>query len=106
MIKLNEVKAIVDYTEGKLQEQLDYAESIKDSSLERCIKNLLIDEGLEIRIVNDFAPRSFEFAKYRNGNYVSNGGIIWHGDHDNGGDGSAPTFSVCLTPTKGWAIHT
>ena len=35
-----------------------------------------------------------------------NGGIIFHGQHDNGGDGSAPTYSVCLTTTDGWSIHT
>jgi hypothetical protein len=35
-----------------------------------------------------------------------NGGLIYHGKHDNGGDGSAPTFSVNLTPQYGWSIHT
>jgi hypothetical protein len=35
-----------------------------------------------------------------------NGGLIYHGQHDNGGDGSAPTFSVNLTPQYGWSIHT
>lgn len=35
-----------------------------------------------------------------------NGGLIFHGDHDGGGDGGMPTLSVCLQPTDGWAIHT
>lgn len=33
-------------------------------------------------------------------------GLIFHGSHDNGGDGSAPTFAVNLTPVNGWALHT
>lgn len=35
-----------------------------------------------------------------------NGALIYHGPHDNGGDGGAPTFSVNLVPTNGWSIHT
>ena len=35
-----------------------------------------------------------------------NGGLIYHGTHDNGGDGGAPTFSVNLSPVNGWSIHT
>ena len=35
-----------------------------------------------------------------------NGGVIFHGTHDGGGNGGAPTFSVCLSPTDGWSIHT
>jgi len=35
-----------------------------------------------------------------------NGGLIFHGPHDNGGDGGAPTFSVNLSPQDGWSIHT
>ena len=35
-----------------------------------------------------------------------NGGLIYHGPHDRGGDGSAPTFSVNLNPHDGWSIHT
>ena len=53
------------------------------------------------RLFKDFAPYSFEFSA--GGLY---GGLIFHGSHDGGGNGSAPTFSVCLTPTDGWSIHT
>ena len=35
-----------------------------------------------------------------------NGGLIYHGKHDNGGDGGFPTLSVNLTPQYGWSIHT
>ncbi len=34
------------------------------------------------------------------------GGLIYHGEHDRGGDGEAPTFSVNLTPQNGWSVHT
>lgn len=35
-----------------------------------------------------------------------NGGLLYHGTHDRGGDGGAPTFSVNLLPVNGWSIHT
>lgn len=59
----------------------------------------------------DFAPQSFSFTMHRpdkEGVMVPwfNGGLIFHGDHDNGGDGSAPTFSVNLSPASGWQVHT
>jgi hypothetical protein len=87
-------------------------------------------------ITPDFAPYSFNFALYTRckpdyekryslttdweyGRYMveqypelegralyMNGGLIFHGKHDNGGDGGAPTFSVNLTPTSGWSVHT
>jgi hypothetical protein len=64
-----------------------------------------------VRLYKDFAPYSFEFVKeYRaeSGEWVTyyNGGLIYHGPHDRGGDGSAPTFSVNLSPSDGWSIHT
>jgi len=60
----------------------------------------------------DFAPHSFFFsveAKYEGeeewtSQYV--GGMIFHRPHDNGGDGGSPTFSVTMSPTDGWSIHT
>jgi len=62
----------------------------------------------EIELYPDFAPYSFEWA-WRNletNKIIMNGGLIYHGKHDNGGDGGAPTFSVSLTPQSGWCIHT
>jgi hypothetical protein len=49
----------------------------------------------------DFAPYSFTFMV---GNLQ--GGLIYHGDHDRGGDGGAPTYSVNLSPETGWRLHT
>lgn len=77
---------------------------------------------------SDFAPLSFSFCMYAKAKpgmglkpsdwivkefpdllgYVFwfNGGLIFHGKHDNGGDGGAPTFSVSLSPVNGWSVHT
>ena len=49
----------------------------------------------------DYSPYSFLF----DAGYI-NGGCIFHGQHDNGGDGGAPTYSVNLEKTYGWSIHT
>ena len=111
-----------DLTDGKLQETLEFAKTIGDNSLQACLDRLkkveenYNEEGkidVETQIFNDFAPKSFEFCRvwYKNGRdykpeFMSNGGIIFHGKHDNGGDGGAPTFSVSLTPCNGWQIHT
>jgi hypothetical protein len=95
-----------DLTEGKLDEALKYAETIKDDSLQKCLKRLDYD-GVEAEVMTDFAPLSFYFVRYdKDRKFRGNGGIIFHGKHDNGGDGGAPTFSVCLTPCNGWQIHT
>lgn len=98
-----------DLTLGKLDEALEVATQRKDDSLQKCLDRLeQTDENCETitHIFTDHAPLSFYFARYRNEQFSGNGGIIFHGVHDNGGDGSAPTFSVNLTPTNGWAIHT
>lgn len=54
----------------------------------------------------DFAEKSFTWAIVKDGKVKMNGGMILHGAHDNGGDGGAPTFSVNLSPTTGWQLHT
>ena len=105
-----------DVTHGKLDEALQYASSINDDSLQKCIDRLKRSEEnykesgqpIETYVTEDFAPYSFYFYKtyVESEEFVSNGGIIFHGAHDNGGDGSAPTFSVNLTSTYGWSIHT
>lgn len=87
----------------QLKEKLDYLNTYADherKGLTKCV------------LYKDFAPYSFEFCMLRKdmetGEYRRwfNGGLIYHGDHDNGGDGSAPTFSVNLNPVSGWSIHT
>ena len=83
-------------------------------SLEECLERLTRPfMGRESRTVirKDFAPYSFEFVKtYKSESgaweYAYNGGIIYHGPHDNGGDGGMPTLSVNLEPHNGWSIHT
>ena len=102
---------LIDHTEGKLAEAIAYARKIGDSSL---ISNLQWKrrrygwEKQEVHIWTDWAPLSFGFALREVGTQRTflNGGIIFHGKHDNGGDGSAPTYSVNLTPVNGWATHT
>lgn len=91
--------------------------------------------GMRLLVMSDFAPLSFYFIKEvlccckcdsslwydsmtcrtcgqkvdeSNGEWKRdyNGGIIFHGNHDRGGDGGTPTFSVNITPVNGWATHT
>lgn len=101
---------IVDRTDGKLKEALEYAEKIANTSLKERLErlgNVDDNQGTTTEIYNDFAPLSFEFhRKDREGKVVTFGGIIYHGPHDGFGSGSAPTFSVSLEPTIGWSIHT
>lgn len=61
-----------------------------------------------IELYPDFAPHSFFWVwrETESKRVIMNGGLIYHGKHDNGGDGGAPTFSVNLTPQSGWSIHT
>ena len=103
-----------DLTEGKLQETLEFAKTIQNDSLQECLNHLEsvdeIHEGIETRVYNDFAPKSFYFVRwdtFRNKMWM-NGGIIFHGAHDNGGEGGSPTFSVSLSGSKEtrWEIHT
>lgn len=114
-------------TDGKLQEALEYAKKKGDTSLQRCLDRLKQTEEnirtngcphVNTDIYPDFAPLSFEFVRYEEleictpygvehkKEFMSNGGIIYHGPHDDFGSGGSPTFSVCLEPTNGWSIHT
>jgi hypothetical protein len=66
----------------------------------------LLDNWI-VELYTDFAPHSFawtEFSPTRQRGL--SGGLIYHGQHDGGGNGQAPTFSVNLTPISGWANHT
>lgn len=108
------INYLEDQTEGKLVETIKFSREIKNPSLIRCIKNLryahkngsYLKDGKTI-IYNDFADKSFYFVRYnKEGEPRGNGGIIFHGTHDNGGNGGAPTFSVNLIPVDGWQIHT
>jgi hypothetical protein len=62
----------------------------------------------ECQLYKDFAPQSFAFDMLRNGKRWFNGGLIFHGPHDRGGDGGMPTLSVSLNPDTRphWQVHT
>ena len=100
---------IIDRTDGKLMEAIKLSRKLKDLSLIKCLQSLKkVGNNHEVRhiIFQDFAPYSFYFIREKNNIPISNGGIIFHGKHDGFGSGSAPTFSVSLTKTNGWQIHT
>jgi len=95
-----------DLTEGKLTETLEYAKSIKDESLQKCIESLeRVDKniGTETRISVDYAPKSFYFVRMREEQFVSNGGIIFHGSKETG---HMKNDAVQMEHTLGWSIHT
>lgn len=109
---------VYNYTNGGLLEATQAAIGMNDESLTKCLDRLENYGADMLVIAPDYAPLSFHFGLYRRteeGEHMIegercqlylNGGIIFHGKHDNGGDGSAPTFSVNLTPCNGWSIHT
>lgn len=83
----------------QLQQELDYLGNYSGSENTLC------------QLYSDRAPYSFGFCMQKRndeGQWVRwfCGGLIFHGAHDNGGDGGAPTFSVNLTPMEGWQVHT
>lgn len=89
-----------DQLKGKLNYLAQFGCKQDGTDPERCICTLH----------KDFAPHSFGWStqiRKEDGTYDHwlAGGLIFHGPHDNGGDGGAPTFSVSLTPTDGWEIH-
>jgi len=80
-----------------------------DHSLDWAIGNLMCWHPFDgtALISRDFHNQSFFFQEIdSNGRFGICGGIIFHGRHDNGGDGGAPTFSVNVSPVDGYAIHT
>lgn len=101
---------MIDLTDGTLATELVKATLEENYSLAECLSRFLqIEEnypGTVHKIATDFAPRSFGFTRYVNDNPTTSGGIIYHGKHDGYGSGGAPTFSVSMTPTTGWSIHT
>ena len=115
------MNGVIDNTNGKLQEIRDFAKKTKQSnkffkmigSLKRLNKNGYPDCNLWL--FPDFAPMSLSFAlikkevsrpPYSFEDIKLNGGLIYHGEIDNYGSGSAPTFACCIEPTHGWSVHT
>lgn len=100
---------IIDGTEKHVDEVKEFASKI--GLLEQLNNKLDYlnnygDGNWCCHIGKDFAPYSFAFEMYKDDQFRFNGGLIFHGSHDNGGDGSAPTFSVNLSPVIGWEVHT
>ena len=102
-----------DLTNGALDEQLQYAESIGNITLSDCIKRLKgVEEncGYETTITKDFAPRSFCFSRKskKTGEFAGNGGIIFHDVSNGVGTAGGPSFSVSLDDDvkPRWSIHT
>jgi hypothetical protein len=96
-----------------LAEVRAFADKIgKRDDLERSLERLggYRDVPVRCRLFRDFAPYSFGFVvEFLRGDkwvFGYNGGLIYHGAHDRGGDGGAPTFSVNLVPADGWRVHT
>lgn len=86
----------------KLQETLSYLDGYAGRDRTVC------------ELSRDFAPQSFRFAMYQNKEgkdpaYWFNGAVIFHGPHDGGGSGGAPTYSVCVSSEDEkphWQVHT
>lgn len=111
---------IIDTTFGHLDEVKAFAERVgKAESLQKNLEYLgtyACNDGRQTRcrLFRDFAPMSFFFRMELKQEHEPDdayrfwfvGGLIYHGPHDNGGDGGAPTFSVSITPQDGWSIHT
>ena len=101
--------ANITFTPGALERYnkcLAFTEAKGDKTLSSCINRLAQWDG-EIRITKDFDEMSFFFRQvYSDGREGICGGIIYHGARDGYGSGQAATFSVCLTPTEGYQIHT
>lgn len=111
---------LVDNTDGYLDTVKEFAVKVgKEGNLRRKLDYLdqyasgRRSEGIETRcqLYKDWAPQSFAFLmemRKDGGEWERwfNGGLIFHGDHDGGGNGGAPTFAVCVNPEDGWSIHT
>jgi len=102
---------INDFSNGRLDEIKAYAtENDLTESFTRAYSRFehYSQKGCEVNLYSDFAPISLYFEITRDGEFVLNGGFIFHGQHDGYGNGSAPTFSVCLEAERkaGWSIHT
>jgi hypothetical protein len=122
LVKLPNGSTVVDQSYGRLEEMIQFAEANGlEENLLNVLQNLCWNRPNEIVgfVYHDYAPLSLSFSRYGIDQdwpiyetnripsaYIGNGGIIFHGKHDGYGSGAAPTFSVCLTPTSGWIIHT
>jgi len=99
---------LIDNSNGRLDEIKYFAkENGLSDHFEEVLKRLLkwekagwFKDGDELKttVYSDFAPLSLYFVRTVNRNFNGNGGVIFHGKHDHGGNGGAPTFSVSIEP--------
>ncbi len=110
-----------DFSNGQLDKIRDFAQRTNQeeqfntvlNNLLRREKNENVGNGgkpSEIRLFPDSAPYSLywewvSLENQENPRLIMNGGLIYHGQHDRG-DGNSPNFTVNITPTTGWKIHT
>ena len=102
---------IIDKTNGKLAEIKAFAKEHNlmenfNETFSR-LENYSV-KGYDVNLYSDFAPLSLEFSITDQGQFVFNGGFIFHGKHDGFGNGGAPTFSVSVSTENktGWSINT
>ena len=82
------------------EQVVQYAESIRDTSLQNCMERLKAweknpDRPCEIELYHDWAPYSFGFTqRYPDGSRGIVGGLLYHGSPDE-------SFAVQLTPFTG-----
>ena len=93
-----------------MQDVRNFADQINQrEQFERCLNRLTIclPDLWTVELYIDFAPYSFLWSEFSPTHQRGlSGGLIYHGKHDRGGDGGAPSFSVNFTPSYGWQIHT
>ena len=102
---------IHDLTNGRLTEIQAYAtENNLEESFMKALSKLQRNsiEGCEVALYSDFAPLSMYFEISSNGKFLLNGSMIFHGPHDQYGNGGAPSFSVSLEKeaVSWWQIYT
>lgn len=97
---------IIDKSNGRLLEAIMAGHKMKNDSLLQILERYNNDTRGDFVLYPDFAPLSLLFAIMKEGKIIMNGGLIFHGRHDGNGSGSSPTFSISITKTDGWQIHT
>jgi hypothetical protein len=78
-----------------------FAESIGKEKEFTEVLNRLNNLGDVIELYKDFADHSFTFVAFYNGKRSIEGGLIYHSP-----EADKTNYSVTLTPTIGWRIHT
>jgi Domain of unknown function (DUF4120) len=101
IVKCPEHLAVVREFADRTGQRAQFEEKLED------LTKWVSADGYTVNLYTDFAPYSFYWEEIApNGKRSMNGGLIYHGQHDGGGNGSGPTFSVNLEPSNGWRIHT